>query len=88
MSFRYCNQILDKEIDTCCTTLLSDLVRFQDRQYHKDPVKAKAKRRIVLGLREVTKHLKLKKIKCVIISPNLEKIQSKGNQLPVDLSPF
>lgn len=58
----YCNQILDKEIDNCCTALLSDLVRFQDRQYHKDPLKAKAKRRIVLGLREVTKHLKLKKI--------------------------
>jgi len=41
-------------------------------------IQAKIKRRLVLGLREVTKHLKLKKIKCVIISPNLEKIQSKG----------
>ncbi|CAL1528148.1 unnamed protein product [Lymnaea stagnalis] len=71
-------QILDNEIDQCCTSLLQDLVRFQDMMYHKDPVKAKTKRRIVLGLREVTKHLKLKKIKCVVISPNLEKIQSKG----------
>ncbi|XP_052267656.1 uncharacterized protein LOC127869273 isoform X1 [Dreissena polymorpha] len=74
----YCNQVLDKEIDTSVTALLQDLVRFQDKQYHKDPIKAKAKRRFVLGLREVTKHLRLKKIKCVIISPNLEKIQSKG----------
>ncbi|CAG5125725.1 unnamed protein product, partial [Candidula unifasciata] len=74
----YCTQILDKEIDQCCTSLLQDLVKFQDRMYHKDPVKAKSKRRLVLGLREVTKHLKLKKIKCVVISPNLEKIQSKG----------
>ncbi|XP_041355730.1 selenocysteine insertion sequence-binding protein 2-like isoform X2 [Gigantopelta aegis] len=74
----YCNQVLDKEIDTCATSLLQELVRFQDRMFHKDPAKAKLKRRIVLGLREVTKHLKLKKIKCVIISPNLEKIQSKG----------
>ncbi|XP_052785632.1 uncharacterized protein LOC128221193 isoform X2 [Mya arenaria] len=74
----YCNQVLDKEIDNSVIALLQDLVRFQDKQYHKDPVKAKAKRRFVLGLREVTKHLKLKKIKCVIISPNLEKIQSKG----------
>lgn len=31
-----------------------------------------------MGLREVTKHMKLNKIKCVIISPNCEKIQSKG----------
>ncbi|GAB1605872.1 Hypothetical predicted protein [Argonauta hians] len=74
----YCNQILDKDIDACCTMLLWDLVSFQDRLYHKDPIKAKMRRRIVLGLREVTKHLKLKKLKCVIISPNLEKIQSKG----------
>ncbi|XP_062573885.1 selenocysteine insertion sequence-binding protein 2-like [Saccostrea cucullata] len=74
----YCNQVLNKDIDSCCTHLLQDLVRFQDRMYHKDPVKAKTKRRIVLGLREVTKHLKLNKIKLVIISPNLEKIQSKG----------
>ncbi|XP_076439076.1 uncharacterized protein LOC143277972 isoform X3 [Babylonia areolata] len=74
----YCTQILDKDIDMCCTALLHELVRFQDRVYHKDPNKAKGKRRVVLGLREVTKHLKLKKIKCVIISPNLEKIQSKG----------
>ncbi|CAH1251402.1 SECISBP2L [Branchiostoma lanceolatum] len=74
----YCNQVLDKEIDGTVTMLLQDLVRFQDRQYHKDPIKAKAKRRIVMGLREVTKHLKLRKLKCIIIAPNLEKIQSKG----------
>ena len=42
-------------------------------------LQAKGKRRFVLGLREVTKHLRLKKIKCVIVSPNLEKIQSKGS---------
>ena len=41
-------------------------------------VKARTKRRYVLGLREVTKHLKMHKLKCVIISPNLERVQSKG----------
>jgi len=35
-------------------------------------------RRIVMGLREVTKHLKLNQLKCIIISPNMERIQSKG----------
>ncbi|XP_072808773.1 selenocysteine insertion sequence-binding protein 2 isoform X5 [Vicugna pacos] len=74
----YCSQVLSKEVDACVTDLLKELVRFQDRMYQKDPVKAKAKRRLVLGLREVLKHLKLKKLKCVIISPNCEKIQSKG----------
>lgn len=76
--FSYCTQVLSKEVDSCVTDLLKELVRFQDRQYQKDPVKAKTKRRLVMGLREVLKHLKLKKLKCVIISPNCEKIQSKG----------
>ncbi|XP_075405939.1 selenocysteine insertion sequence-binding protein 2 isoform X1 [Tenrec ecaudatus] len=74
----YCSQMLSKEVDACVMDLLKELVRFQDRMYQKDPVKAKTKRRLVLGLREVLKHLKLKKLKCVIISPNCEKIKSKG----------
>ncbi|XP_028926313.1 selenocysteine insertion sequence-binding protein 2-like isoform X4 [Ornithorhynchus anatinus] len=74
----YCNQVLSKEIDECVTLLLQELVSFQERVYQKDPVRAKTRRRLVMGLREVTKHMKLSKIKCVIISPNCEKIQSKG----------
>lgn len=74
----YCTQILSKDVDECVTTLLKELVRFQDRLYQKDPMKARMKRRIVMGLREVQKHLKLRKLKCVIISPNCERIQSKG----------
>lgn len=41
-------------------------------------VQSKAKRRYVCGLREVLKHLQLKKIKCVIVPPNLDKIKSEG----------
>ncbi|XP_037536830.1 selenocysteine insertion sequence-binding protein 2 [Nematolebias whitei] len=74
----YCSQVLSKDLDECVTSLLKELVRFQDRLYQKDPMKARMKRRIVMGLREVLKHLKLKKVKCVIISPNCEQIQSKG----------
>lgn len=70
--------MLSKEIDEGVTMLLQELVRFQERVYQKDPTKAKSKRRLVMGLREVTKHMKLNKIKCVIISPNCEKIQAKG----------
>lgn len=80
---RYCNQVLSKEIDESVTLLLQELVRFQERVYQKDPTKAKSKRRLVMGLREVTKHMKLHKIKCVIISPNCEKIQAKGESRDV-----
>ncbi|KAJ8415581.1 hypothetical protein AAFF_G00425610 [Aldrovandia affinis] len=74
----YCSQVLSKDVDECVTVLLKELVRFQDRLYQKDPMKARMKRRLVMGLREVLKHLKLRKVKCVIISPNCERIQSKG----------
>lgn len=41
------------------------------------------------GLREVLKHLKLKKIKCVVVPPNLDKIRSEGGAglmfSPVDI---
>ncbi|PIO36911.1 hypothetical protein AB205_0090640 [Aquarana catesbeiana] len=47
----YCSQVLSKEVDSCVTELLKELVRFQDRLYLKDPVKAKTKRRLVMGLR-------------------------------------
>ncbi|KAF7657454.1 hypothetical protein LDENG_00027040 [Lucifuga dentata] len=74
----YCSQMLSKDVDECVASLLKELVRFQDRLYQKDPMKARMKRRIVMGLREVLKHLRLRKVKCVVISPNCERIQSKG----------
>ncbi|XP_077376803.1 selenocysteine insertion sequence-binding protein 2-like [Festucalex cinctus] len=74
----YCSQMLSKDVDECVTSLLKELVRFQDRLYQKDPMKARMKRRVVMGLREVLKHLKLHKVKCVIISPNCERVQAKG----------
>ncbi|CAB4028367.1 Hypothetical predicted protein [Paramuricea clavata] len=74
----YCDQDLDYDINGVVITLLKELIRFQDRLYHKDPIKAKARRRFVCGLREVCKHAKLKKLKCVIVTPNLEPTKSKG----------
>ena len=76
--YRYCNHMVKEEINTCVEHFLADLARFQDRMYLKDPIKAKAKRRYVCGLREVLKHLKLRKLKCVILPPNLDRIQSEG----------
>uniref|UniRef100_T1J4K5 Ribosomal protein eL8/eL30/eS12/Gadd45 domain-containing protein n=1 Tax=Strigamia maritima TaxID=126957 RepID=T1J4K5_STRMM len=74
----YCDHMLNPEIDSVVTRLLQDLIRFHTRLYHKDPIKAKSRRRVVLGLREVTKHLKLKRLKCIILAPNLDRIRSKG----------
>ena len=75
---RYCSHVVADEINSAVELLLQDLVRFQDRQYHRDPVRAKSKRRYVCGLREVHKHLTLDKLKCVIFPLNFHHIQSTG----------
>lgn len=74
----YCNHMLSEEIDSAVKSLLKDLIRFQDRLHQKDPVKARMKRRLVQGIREVTKHLRLSKLKCIVIAPDIEKISAEG----------
>jgi len=49
--------------------LLEDLVRFQDRQFMKNQIKAKAKRRYVVGLREIKKFLTVKKVTTLLLAP-------------------
>ena len=77
---RYCDQVAEPQIDNLVELLLRELGRFQDRVYTKEPQKLKTKRRYVCGLREVAKHLMLKKLKVVIIARNLDRITSTGDQ--------
>jgi len=74
----YCTHLLSPELDSTVSLLMADLVRFQDKQHAKDPVKAKAKRRFVVGLREVAKFLKVKKINCIILAPDIERVETEG----------
>ncbi|XP_067012843.2 uncharacterized protein Sbp2 [Anabrus simplex] len=74
----YCDHSVTVELNTAVEALLRDIVKFHDAQYHRNPVKANARRRHVTGLKEVKKQLGLKKLKLVIIVPDLEKVQTKG----------
>ncbi len=74
----YCNQKLSQEIDNIVVNLLSDLVVFQDRLYIRDPLKAKIRKRLSFGFREVTKYAIVNKVKMLIIAPDIEKIETKG----------
>jgi len=74
----YCSHLLSPELDNTISLLMADLVRFQDKQHAKDPVKAKARRRFVVGLREVAKFLKVKKVCCIILAPDIERVETEG----------
>lgn len=52
--------------------LLGDLFRFQDRAYTKNPIKACAHRRYVVGFKETERSLQINKVKLVIIATDLE----------------
>ncbi|UJR09403.1 hypothetical protein I4U23_013645 [Adineta vaga] len=77
----YCSQLIDRQLDELCVQLLITLKRFQDRkkqQFQLNPERARRKRRFVHGIREVTKHLRLQRLKCILIAPDCQSIQSEG----------
>eukprot|EP01025_Chloroclados_australasicus_P031460 TRINITY_DN3179_c1_g1_i11.p1 TRINITY_DN3179_c1_g1~~TRINITY_DN3179_c1_g1_i11.p1 ORF type:complete len:631 (-),score=71.51 TRINITY_DN3179_c1_g1_i11:764-2656(-) len=74
----YCTQIISSELNTLVVEFLQTLYKFQERQMVNDPINAKARRRMVSGLREVGKVVKNNKAKCIILAPNIERIESQG----------
>jgi len=74
----YCNQILSPELDVLIGSLMADLTRFQDNQHAKDPVKAKARRRYAVGLREALKFMKVHKVSSLLLAPDLEAVEARG----------
>lgn len=75
-----------REHETTVSDLISALLHFQIRAYKKDPYKAKKTRRLVLGLREVAKAVRLKKAKLVVLARNLEVFEEEdglSNQVHV-----
>jgi selenocysteine insertion sequence-binding protein 2 len=71
-------QVKDAELNASAGAFLERLLAFQTRAYQRDPIRAKAKRRFVVGFREVGKTLDRNRARCVIIAPDIERIQSNG----------
>ncbi|XP_063221867.1 selenocysteine insertion sequence-binding protein 2 isoform X2 [Bacillus rossius redtenbacheri] len=74
----YCDHFVTPEINELTSELIRELLRLQDRQYQRDPIKALSKRKYVVGLHEAKKYLALKKVKLLIIAPDIDKIESAG----------
>ena len=60
---------------------LREITRLQRRFHEKNPNKSKYKRRYYSGLKEVRKHVELKKLKLVIIAPDIEKVELEGKYI-------
>jgi selenocysteine insertion sequence-binding protein 2 len=68
----YVNQLPTPELDALVVEMLSNLFRFQERLRLTSPAKAKAKRRLVMGIREVLRGLRAGNVKMVIAAPNID----------------
>ncbi|XP_066975197.1 serine-rich adhesin for platelets isoform X2 [Macrobrachium rosenbergii] len=76
-SFReYCNHMITPEVNVAAKELISTLVAFQDRQYKRDPVKARMRRRFVCGLRSTVKAMG--KMSCIVVAPDIERCKGPG----------
>ena len=75
---RYAKQVITNELNGSISALLKKLKGFQDRLYHTDKIKAKMRRRLLYGLREVAKSVNVQSSKAIIIAPNIEQIESEG----------
>uniref|UniRef100_A0A915Q412 Ribosomal protein L7Ae/L30e/S12e/Gadd45 domain-containing protein n=1 Tax=Setaria digitata TaxID=48799 RepID=A0A915Q412_9BILA len=61
-----------KDTDAAIIGFLKKVKNFQDRAWKRNPVKAKSKRRLVYGIREVRKQLTLEAVRCVVLARDIE----------------
>ena len=78
VKIRYAEQVVTPEVNKSVVECIGELKRFQDRLYFKDPIKAKMRRRLVFGLREVHKSVTLQRAKAVVVAPNIEETEQEG----------
>lgn len=72
MCYRYCDHLITDELRDLAENVVSKLFQFQASAYGKNPIKAVSHKRYCVGFNEVLKHLETRKIKLVLIAPDLE----------------
>jgi len=68
----YCAQMPAAALEEGLVNLLRTLMRFQQRQVHRKPTMAKARRRLLLGLRQCLRASHTGHLKALVLATNLE----------------
>lgn len=66
------DQPLDSVLDYLVAQLIGKLFEFQERARIKEPHKAKMRRRLVFGLREVKRGIRADNVKMLVVAPNID----------------
>jgi len=75
VSIRYCDQVITRALNDAVDLMLAKLMYYQERARARDPIKAKARRRVCSGMREVGKLVDRGKLKLLVVAPNIEEIK-------------
>jgi len=75
---RYGRQVITPELNGATAALLTRLLELQARLRAREPLKAKARQRLVFGLRECSKALRTRRAKALVVAPNVEQITAPG----------
>ncbi|BDA49260.1 probable selenocysteine insertion sequence-binding protein 2-like at C-terminar half [Coccomyxa sp. Obi] len=74
----YCKQVISTELNRAVVELLQQLLFWQERAKATSPYNVTKRKRLVSGLREVAKAVRLRKACTVVVAPNIEQIESEG----------
>ncbi|EIE24823.1 hypothetical protein COCSUDRAFT_46959 [Coccomyxa subellipsoidea C-169] len=79
----YCKQarglsVISTELNRAVVELLQQLLFWQERAKASSPYNVTKRKRLVSGLREVAKAVRLRKACTVVVAPNIEQIESEG----------
>ena len=74
----YVDQYTSFELDELVTEMIATAYFYQERARESDPRKGNAKRRLVVGLREVARGVRSGKIRAVVVAPNIDPSPSDG----------
>ncbi|CAL7938580.1 unnamed protein product [Xylocopa violacea] len=71
----YCTNMLTAGLNNSLEAFLQEIARLQKRLHEKNPNKSKYKRRYYSGFKQVRKRIELRKLKFVIVAPDIEKVE-------------
>ena len=74
----YATHEITPELNAAVAEMVGKLHEFQERLRSRDPLKAKARRRLLFGLRETAKAVNLGKVKSLLVAPNIERTSAAG----------
>ena len=74
----YVTHVITEDLNAKVIALLSKLISWQTRTKEMDPMNAKRKKRLLSGMREVGKAVRLGKVCGLIVAPNVQPLPREG----------